>query len=133
MILEEKVELLTNIVLYDDKIARLVLSCSLGIGAYNAILDIMDNFDKKPFGSYNFYDIEREFEKIGVDRQTLKHILIIFYSERRFINTLTNYLKTNYESFGNVSYELETMYNDLVANLHERSVFLRLWKGGSVS
>lgn len=118
MTLEEKVELLTNVVLYDDKIARLVLSCSLGIGAYNAIFDIMDNFDKKPFGSYNFYDIEREFEKIGVDRQTLKIVLKTFYAERRFINTLTNYLKTNYESFGNVSCELVDMYNDLVVNLH---------------
>lgn len=118
MTLEEKVELLTNVVLYDDKIAHLVLSCSLGIGAYNAIFNIMDDFENKPINSYSFDDVEREFKKKGIDRQTLKSILIIFYSERRFINTLTNYLKTNYESFGNVSCELVTMYNDLVANLH---------------
>jgi len=118
MILEEKVELLTNVVLYGDKIAHLVLSCSLGIDTYNTIFNIMDDFENKPISSYSFYDVEREFEKNRVDRQTLKSILIIFYSERRFINTLTNYLKTNYESFGNVSCELVAMYNDLVANLH---------------
>ncbi|WP_258030758.1 hypothetical protein [Campylobacter concisus] len=44
MLLEEKVELLTKVVLYDDKIAHLVLSSSLGLKAYNAIFDIMDAF-----------------------------------------------------------------------------------------
>jgi hypothetical protein len=46
MTLEEKVELLTNVVLYNDKIAHLILSYSLGTEAYNAIFSIMDAFEK---------------------------------------------------------------------------------------
>ncbi len=117
MLLEEKVELLTKVVLYDDKIAHLVLSSSLGLKAYNAIFDIMDAFEQKPFNSYNYFNVESEFRKIGIDRQTLKCVLIIFYQERRFISTLTNYLYTNFEYHGNVSCELVNMYNDLVTHL----------------
>lgn len=117
MLLEEKVELLTKVVLYDDKIACLVLSSSLKFEAYDAIFDIMDTFEHKSFDLYNYLNVESEFGKIGIDRQTLKCILIIFYQERRFISTLTNYLDTNFKYFGNVSSELVDMYNDLVAHL----------------
>lgn len=121
MLLEEKVELLTKVVLYNDKIAHLVLSSSLGLKAYNAIFDIMDAFEHKPFNLYNYLNVESEFWKIGIDRQTLKCVLIIFYQERRFISTLTNYLDTNFKDFGNVSSELVDMYNDLVAHLKVNS------------
>ena len=117
MLLEEKVELLTKVVLYNDKIAHLVLSSSLEFEAYDAIFDIMDAFEHKSFNLYNYLNVESEFWKIGIDRQTLKCIFIIFYQERRFISTLTNYLDTNFKDFGNVSSELVNMYNDLVAHL----------------
>lgn len=117
MLLEEKVELLTRVVLYNDKIAHLVLSFSLEFETYDAIFDIMDAFEHKSFDLYNYSDVETEFFKIGIDRQTLKCILIIFYQEQRFISTLTNYLDTNFKAFGNVSSELVVIYNDLVAHL----------------
>ncbi|OUT18593.1 hypothetical protein B9N60_02780 [Campylobacter concisus] len=37
---------MTNVVLYNDKIAHLILSYSLGTEAYNAIFSIMDAFEK---------------------------------------------------------------------------------------
>ena len=117
MLLEEKVELLTKVVLYNDKIAHLILSSSLEFEAYDAIFDIMDTFEHKSFNLYNYLNVESEFRKIGIDRQTLKCILIIFYQERRFTSTLTNYLDTNFKDCGNVSSELVDMYNDLVADL----------------
>lgn len=49
MLLEEKVELLTRVVLYNDKIALLVLSSSLEFETYDAIFDIMDTFEHKSF------------------------------------------------------------------------------------
>ena len=119
--LEEKVELLTKVALYDDKIAHFVLSSSLGLKAYNAIFDIMDAFEQKPFNSYNYFNVESEFAKIGINRQALKCVLIIFYQERKFISTLTNYLDTNFKDHGNVSCELVNMYNDLVAHLEVNS------------
>ena len=117
MLLEEKVELLTRVTLYDDKIAHFVLSSSLKFEAYDAIFRIMNTFEQKPFNSYNYFNVESEFEKIGINRQALKCVLIIFYQERRFISTLTNYLDTNFKHLGNVSCELVNMYNDLVEHL----------------
>lgn len=119
-LLEDKVSLLEDKVslLIDGLIKNQPLSVwALGLGYDNEkivqIFKIMEKYWNLPCENYNFNDIERDFNSIGIDYQILKSLLRVFYDQHQYLKVIRNYLNTNYKQLGNVSIEYIDMYNNL--------------------
>lgn len=64
--------------------------------------------------NFDFSELDEFFRKeFGIDYQVLKKILITFYEKGIFRSVVQKYLQTNHDFYGNVSYE----YNDIFADL----------------
>ena len=111
--LEEKVELLEQCVVHNSGFAKLALESQWDKKTRDSIFKIMDKYFT---GSqdYSFMDVENDFDKIGMSYQHLKGLFNMFYENHQYITVLTQYLKTNFKSFGNVSSEYNDMYRELV-------------------
>ncbi len=70
---------------------------------------------------YTFSDIENDFGKLNIDYQRLKPLLITFHENGSYEYVIAKYLVTNYESYGNVSSE----YNSLFKEFYDRGVITK--------
>lgn len=113
MTLEEKVELLTDIVVHGDRISKLALELDWEPAKIRKIYSIMDRFFYDEKQEYKYTDVDSAFWNIGISYQEIKPIFIIFFENDQYISVIKRYLKTNCESYGNVSGEYVSMYREL--------------------
>lgn len=113
--IEEKVYWLERIALDNDGMARFALSYGWTCDFVNKIYSTMELFWQKDPTTYGYADVDRAFrERCNLNYQDIKSIFLVLYRNGHYLDVLTNYLKTNAESFGNVSSEYHEMYEDLV-------------------
>lgn len=77
--------------------------------------EIMEHFSTMDNKDYGYSHVESEFSRVlNIGYQEIKPILIKLYKKNLYIDVIANYLKTNYNSFGNVSSEYSDVFNDLL-------------------
>ncbi|BEK45917.1 hypothetical protein Q8V47_001517 [Campylobacter jejuni] len=106
--LAERVDYLEQIVVNNCPISKLALSKRWNVEKIDLIYDIFDKYSEmynKKCCDFTYATIERDFNEIGIGRQDLKSIILIFGETGRYENVIKHYLETNYQTFENISSE----------------------------
>lgn len=106
--LAERVDYLEQIILNNCPMSKLALSKRWNVEKVDLIYDIFDKYSEmcnQKSCDFTYATIEGDFNTIGIDRNDLKSIILIFGETGRYDEVIKHYLKTNNDVFGNVSSE----------------------------
>ena len=116
MTLEEKVNYLEQVVINHDPISRIALIYNLDPNQIENIYQIFEKYFNMCNNnqSFTYSDVEADFIKqMNIDYQSLKGIILAFSDAGKYENVFWQYLKTNFQSHGNVSSEYNELFNRL--------------------
>lgn len=115
MTLEEKVNYMEQVVLNNCPISRMALIHDLDDDKIENIYQIFEKYSNKceQKEKFSYLDMEKDFNLLGIDYQSLKGIISAFYEAGKFHNVIWQYLVTNYEMYKNVSSEYIEIFNAL--------------------
>ena len=111
---KEKLDYLVDYATTENRIYVMALTNDWSRKDLDNIYSIMDKYFE--LDDYIYSNIENDFrEKLNMDYNDLKSLFIYFYDMGRYESVIAKYLKTNYDTFKNVSSEYNEMYDDLKA------------------